>query len=83
MSLMNPTHVCCRIFDLTQNELGFREGGLLTVLRDEQITHYYSNLYQGTLTLEGFAAAVLTIVLAPGQTEPGACAEIEALTQGT
>lgn len=79
MSLMDHDAVCGRMFDLTKHDTPFRTGGLLTVLRDEQITHFHTNLYQGALSLEGFAAAAISIMMAPGQTREGTCAEIDTL----
>lgn len=57
----------------------FRTGGLVTVLRDDAITHYHTNLYSGALDLYDFATAVIAAADSPGVTDASFLVALEAL----
>tara|TARA_R110002167_G_C12706946_1_gene654968 strand:- start:3568 stop:3813 length:246 start_codon:yes stop_codon:yes gene_type:complete len=61
------------------SEKAFRTGGLVTVLRDDAITHYHTNLYTGALDLNDFAVAILAAAEAPGVTDASFLVAAEAL----
>lgn len=67
------------ILDRSGSEKAFRTGGLITVLRDDAITHYHTNLYTGALDLNDFAVATLAAAEAPGVTDASFLAAVEAL----